>query len=166
LWFDESYDEAYYKLDSARRAAARASLLFVIGTTGQTSLPLHVAELAAKNGAALIVLNPEPNPFSELARRVTHGVYFQTTACGELPIRDAALAKDAVLSNAVLNNDAVLSSSAVLNNDAVLANDTGRSNAVLGQVAKSDLDLLNQPSSAVPVVARAIIDAFGGATRY
>ncbi|MEO8184716.1 MAG: Sir2 family NAD-dependent protein deacetylase, partial [Deltaproteobacteria bacterium] len=64
LWFDEFYDEPLFRLESSRRAAASAALLVVIGTTGATSLPLQIGELAARSDCPLVVINPEPNPFS------------------------------------------------------------------------------------------------------
>ncbi len=80
LWFDESYDEALFRFESSLNAADEASLLLVIGTTGSTNLPLHVARVAARNAAAMLVLNPEPNAFSQIADTLEYGVYLQGTA--------------------------------------------------------------------------------------
>lgn len=80
LWFDEYYDEPLFRLDSTRAAAKTAALLVVIGTTGATNLPLQVGELAARADAPLVVINPEPNPFSELVRHVSAGVFLQGRA--------------------------------------------------------------------------------------
>lgn len=82
LWFDESYDEQLFRYQSSLRAAASARLLLVVGTTGATNLPLQVAAIAADNDTALLVINPEPNPFSRLAVSTGHGVYLESTACG------------------------------------------------------------------------------------
>jgi NAD-dependent deacetylase len=80
LWFDEYYDEPLFRLDSTRAAARTAALLVVIGTTGATNLPLQVGELAVRADAALVVINPEPNPFSELVRHVSAGVFLEGRA--------------------------------------------------------------------------------------
>jgi NAD-dependent deacetylase len=69
LWFDEFYDEETYRFESSLRAAAKAALLVVVGTTGTTNLPLRIGDLAARCGAPLVIINPEPSPFSELAAR-------------------------------------------------------------------------------------------------
>jgi NAD-dependent deacetylase len=67
LWFDESYDEARFKFESSLRAAQTAAMLVVVGTAGQTNLPLHMGSIAARRGITMIDVNPEENPFGELA---------------------------------------------------------------------------------------------------
>src|SRR5512140_402006 len=71
LWFDESYDEPRFHLDTARRLAARAALLVVVGTSAQTNLPWQVVTLAGRAGALIVDVNVEDNPFGDLA---THTV--------------------------------------------------------------------------------------------
>ena len=71
LWFDESYDEPRFFLDTSRRLAARAALLVVAGTSAQTNLPWQVVTLALRAGATVIDVNVEDNPFGEIA---THAV--------------------------------------------------------------------------------------------
>lgn len=80
LWFDESYDEVNFRFQSSIDAARRASLLIVVGTTGATSLPMHVGTIAAQRGVPMIVINPEPNPFSALVGRTGHGAFLSGTA--------------------------------------------------------------------------------------
>jgi NAD-dependent deacetylase len=67
LWFDESYDEERYHLDTVRALAAEAELLIVVGTSAQTNLPWQVVRLAKRAGASIIDVNVEDNPFGELA---------------------------------------------------------------------------------------------------
>ncbi len=67
LWFDESYDEERFFLDTARRLAMRATLLVVAGTSAQTNLPWQVVTLAARAGATIVDINTEDNPFAEIA---------------------------------------------------------------------------------------------------
>jgi NAD-dependent deacetylase len=67
LWFDESYDEPRFFLDTARRLASRAILLVVAGTSAQTNLPWQVVTLAARAGATILDINIEDNPFAEIA---------------------------------------------------------------------------------------------------
>jgi NAD-dependent deacetylase len=85
LWFDECYDEPLFRFESSRRAAAGAALLVVIGTTGNTNLPHQIGELAARSGCPLVVINPEPNPFSELVERGASGVYLEGRAGDWVP---------------------------------------------------------------------------------
>lgn len=83
LWFDESYDEKFFRFESSIRRASETDLLLVIGTSGATNLPMQVGALAARKGAAIIDVNPETNPFSEMARSVSNG-YQYTGASGEI----------------------------------------------------------------------------------
>jgi NAD-dependent deacetylase len=70
LWFDESYDEPRFFLDTVRRLAAGAALLIVAGTSAQTNLPWQVVTLGVRAGAAVVDVNVEDNPFGELATHV------------------------------------------------------------------------------------------------
>ncbi|MDH3727300.1 MAG: RNA polymerase subunit sigma [Myxococcales bacterium] len=80
LWFDESYDEENFRFQSSLEGAEGASLVMVVGTTGATSLPMHIGNLAAARGTPMVVINPEPNPFSELVERTGKGVFLEGTA--------------------------------------------------------------------------------------
>jgi NAD-dependent deacetylase len=85
LWFDETYDEANFRFQSSIEAARNASIVVVIGTTGATSLPMHVGMIASQRGVPLVVVNPEPNPFSEIVRRAGFGAFLQGTAGEWIP---------------------------------------------------------------------------------
>jgi NAD-dependent deacetylase len=90
LWFDESYDEPRFFLDTARRLASRASLLVVAGTSAQTNLPWQVVTLAARAGATIVDVNTEDNPFAEIAAE--SGGALRGSAAAILPaIVDAVL---------------------------------------------------------------------------
>jgi NAD-dependent deacetylase len=85
LWFDEYYDEENYRMDTALRAAARADLLLVVGTSGATNLPMQIGELAWRRGIAMVDVNPEENPFSELCERSGRGFFARGTGAQRLP---------------------------------------------------------------------------------
>lgn len=72
-------------MDSALRAAAAADLLLVVGTSGATNLPMQIGQLAFQRGAALVDVNPEENPFAEMAARSTDGFFARGSACERLP---------------------------------------------------------------------------------
>jgi NAD-dependent deacetylase len=91
LWFDEYYDEENYRMDSALGAAERADLLLVVGTSGATNLPMQIGRIAFLRGAALVDVNPEENPFAELAERSERGFFARGSACERLPEIVAAL---------------------------------------------------------------------------
>jgi NAD-dependent deacetylase len=80
LWFDESYDEVNFRFQSSIDAARHASLVVVVGSTGATSLPMHIGTIAAQRGTPMIVVNPEPNPFSALLGRTGRGAFLCGTA--------------------------------------------------------------------------------------
>ena len=85
LWFDECYDEENYAADSALRAAGAADLVLVVGTSGATNLPMQIGEIAFFRRIALVDVNPEENPFSELAERSPRGFHARGSACARLP---------------------------------------------------------------------------------
>ncbi len=85
LWFDEYYDEEHYRMESALRAAGAADLLLVVGTSGATNLPMQIGELCWRRGAALVDVNPEENPFAELASSSRTGFFARGSACERLP---------------------------------------------------------------------------------
>ncbi|HEU4383035.1 MAG TPA: Sir2 family NAD-dependent protein deacetylase [Anaeromyxobacteraceae bacterium] len=91
LWFDEYYDEENYRMQSALRAAGEASLLLVVGTSGATNLPMQIGELAFRRNVAMVDVNPEYNPFAELAESAEKGFFARGTACERLPAIAAAL---------------------------------------------------------------------------
>jgi NAD-dependent deacetylase len=92
LWFDECYDEVNYRMESALAAAEEADLLLVAGTSGATNLPSQIGRLAFLRGAAMVDVNPEPNPFAELAQRSRRGFFARGSACQRIPEIVAALA--------------------------------------------------------------------------
>ena len=73
LWFDESYDEERFFLETSRRVAAAARVLVVAGTSAQTNLPWQVVTLAARAGAVIVDINVEDNPFAEIAVQTPGG---------------------------------------------------------------------------------------------
>jgi len=85
LLFDEYYDELNYHMDSALGAAGRADLLLVVGTSGATNLPMQIGELAWRRGTAMVDVNPEANPFSEMAEELPNGFFARGSACERLP---------------------------------------------------------------------------------
>jgi len=85
LWFDEYYDEENYRMDSALRAAGAADLLLVVGTSGATNMPMQIGRVVFKRGAALVDVNPEENPFAEMAELSPRGFFARGSACERLP---------------------------------------------------------------------------------
>ena len=84
LWFDEYYDEEWFRFESSIRAAEVAAVLVVIGTSGATNLPAQMCERAARRGAELVVVDLEATPFSALAER-SRGTFIEGTATAAVP---------------------------------------------------------------------------------
>ena len=85
LWFDESYDEARYRFSSTLSAVDRAELLIVAGTSGATNLPHQMVQRAAHLGRAIVVLNADPSPFSQIAEASPRGAFWQGLAAQTVP---------------------------------------------------------------------------------
>ncbi|MEI7487506.1 MAG: Sir2 family NAD-dependent protein deacetylase [Chryseobacterium sp.] len=68
LWFDEYYDEKTHKKFSSLKIAKNSGILFIVGTSGATSLPITIAETALKYGATIVDINTEDNNFTELIK--------------------------------------------------------------------------------------------------
>ena len=68
LWFDECYDEERFRFQSSLAAVRRAGALITVGSSGATNLPMQMAQMAHGKGAILIDINPETNPFAQLAQ--------------------------------------------------------------------------------------------------
>ncbi|MFP3592636.1 SIR2 family NAD-dependent protein deacylase [Chryseobacterium sp. SIMBA_038] len=68
LWFDEYYDEKAHKKFSSLKVAKNSGVLFIVGTSGATSLPIAIAETALKYGATIVDINTEDNNFTELIK--------------------------------------------------------------------------------------------------
>ncbi|MDR6487488.1 NAD-dependent deacetylase [Chryseobacterium vietnamense] len=68
LWFDEYYDEKTNKKFSELKIAKNSGVLFIIGTSGATSLPIAIAETALKYGAFIVDINTEDNNFTDLIK--------------------------------------------------------------------------------------------------
>ena len=84
LWFDESYDEDYYRLHSSLEAALATTLLIVVGTSGATNLPNQIVDQVYRQGGFIIDINPESNPFGQLARGYKKGLCIQAKSAGVL----------------------------------------------------------------------------------
>lgn len=85
LWFDECYDEALYRSDTALRQVAEADLLLIVGTSGATTLPMMMVRLALQHNLAIIEVNPEPSAFTPAVQNHARGLYLAEAASACLP---------------------------------------------------------------------------------
>lgn len=73
LWFDESYNERYYRLDSSLRVAKETGLLLIVGTSGATTLPQRIVESVLSKQGLVIDINPNEGYFSQKVRKKKNG---------------------------------------------------------------------------------------------
>lgn len=93
LWFDEIYNEHYYRLESTLEAARQTALLIVVGTSGATNLPNQVVVEAVRRNACLIDVNIDTNPFGQLAETYHRGMAVREASSGALPTIVKAIAR-------------------------------------------------------------------------
>lgn len=94
LWFDESYDEPLFKLESAMEAGLAASMLVVVGTSGATTLPSRLVSVAAHRRIPLVVIGPDESPFTRVAWGLETGLPLMGTAGEWMPHVARALGVD------------------------------------------------------------------------
>ena len=86
LWFDEFYDEHFYRANSAIQWASGSDLLLVVGTAGATTLPMQIGQTVSRNpDAVLIDVNPNANPFQGLASNHPNGIVLEGNSGDVLP---------------------------------------------------------------------------------
>ncbi len=85
LWFDETYNERYFRFESAIHVAENTRLLITVGTTGATTLPNHITNLVFGNRGLMIDINIADNPFARLATQANRGIYVQGESSRILP---------------------------------------------------------------------------------
>ncbi len=84
LWFDECYDEEYFRLKSSLEAAHLTDVLLVVGTSGATNLPAQIVERVAKRRGKIIEINPNESNFTSFILE-KGGNWIQSSASEALP---------------------------------------------------------------------------------
>ena len=85
LWFDEMYNEHFYRYHSALRVAGETELLIVVGTSGATSLPNQVVWEVKNRDGVIVDINIAENPFSNLALKSRRGFFIKHPSGRALP---------------------------------------------------------------------------------
>ncbi len=84
LWFDEVYNEHFFKFESTLRSAEKTDLLIIVGTSGATNLPNQVVGEVGRHGGLIVDINIEENPFSRYALQ-SGGFFLQQPGGTALP---------------------------------------------------------------------------------
>jgi NAD-dependent deacetylase len=85
LWFDEFYNEVFYKSDSAISLVQEAKLFIVVGTSGATNLPSILARMALEQGSLLLNIDIEENFFSRMFLNTPNGYFLKGKSSKILP---------------------------------------------------------------------------------
>ncbi|EAY27707.1 SIR2 family NAD-dependent protein deacylase [Microscilla marina] len=85
LMFDEYYNERLYKQESAIEAALNTGVLFVVGTSGATNLPHHIASTATYRGSSLVDINIADSAFTDMATSEPDKLVLRGTSGDILP---------------------------------------------------------------------------------
>ncbi|SFN57579.1 NAD-dependent deacetylase [Flavobacterium succinicans] len=86
LWFDEVYNEETNKIFSSLKIAKNSGILFIVGTSGATNLPMEIAETTLKYGGTIVDINTEDNLFTELIKDKKNKIIIRETSTKTLKI--------------------------------------------------------------------------------
>ncbi|MEN7548800.1 Sir2 family NAD-dependent protein deacetylase [Rapidithrix thailandica] len=85
LWFDEFYNERYYRSESALKIAGKTGLLLIVGTMGTTNLPNQIFDTVRFKQGIVVDINLEDNLFSEEIRDSRTGFLLRGKSSELLP---------------------------------------------------------------------------------
>ena len=74
LWFDEYYNEKFFKKNTVLRVSKETGILFVLGTSGETTLPQIIAKNVLAKSGMVVEVNIADSYFSELLRDKVNGI--------------------------------------------------------------------------------------------
>ncbi len=86
LWFDECYDEKTNKNISSLKMAKKSGILFIVGTSGATNLPMLIAETTLKYGGTIVDINTEDNLFTEFLKDKKNKIIIRENSTNTLKI--------------------------------------------------------------------------------
>jgi len=82
LWFDEYYNEEFFRFETSMNIAQSTDVLVTVGTSGATTLPNQILHTVIDRGGLVIDINPESNSFAKLA--TSSGGWFLTGPSGKI----------------------------------------------------------------------------------
>lgn len=85
LWFDESYNERYYKFRTVQEISDNTGILFIIGTSGATYLPSEMIDRVSFFNGVIVDINIEENNFSNFLESYKQGYTIRTSSSNVLP---------------------------------------------------------------------------------
>jgi NAD-dependent deacetylase len=85
LWFDEMYNEQWYRFESSTERVQKTDLLIVVGTMGATNLPSRIVNLALSGKALVIDINIDKSAMSKTIESSGRGLYIEGQSGKVLP---------------------------------------------------------------------------------
>ncbi|MDX1960947.1 MAG: Sir2 family NAD-dependent protein deacetylase [Leptospiraceae bacterium] len=85
LWFDEFYNDEFYYFTRSVQLTDVCKLFIIIGTTGKTTLPFQLTQIAIRRKATVIMIDIEENSFSQLVSESENGFFLQGSSSKVLP---------------------------------------------------------------------------------
>jgi NAD-dependent deacetylase len=78
LWFDEYYNEKFFKKDTVLRISKETGILFILGTSGETTLPQVIAKNVLAKSGMVVEINIADSYFSELLKDKKNGIIIRS----------------------------------------------------------------------------------------
>ena len=78
LWFDEYYDEKFFKKDTVLRISKETGILFILGTSGETTLPQLIAKNVLSKNGMVVDINITDGFFSRLLKDKKNGIIIRS----------------------------------------------------------------------------------------
>ncbi len=78
LWFDEYYNEKFFKKDTVLRISKETGILFILGTSGETTLPQVIAKNVLAKSGMVVEINIADSYFSELLKNKKNGIIIRS----------------------------------------------------------------------------------------
>lgn len=85
LWFDETYNEKYYKFQTAKLELDKTELLFLIGTSGGTQFPMFAIDRVKFFDGYIVDLNITDSHYSEEIEQYKNGIIIREKSELALP---------------------------------------------------------------------------------
>ncbi|MEL6558999.1 MAG: NAD-dependent deacetylase [Bacteroidota bacterium] len=78
LWFDEYYNEKFFRKETVLRISKQTGILFVLGTSGETTLPQIIAKNVLARNGMVVEVNIADSYFSKLMDNKANGLVIRT----------------------------------------------------------------------------------------
>lgn len=78
LWFDEYYTEKFFRKDTVLRISKETGIVFILGTSGETTLPQIIAKNVLAKSGMVVEVNIADSYFSALLKGKKNGIVIRS----------------------------------------------------------------------------------------